>query len=146
MVEVSPKKNDKPIPLRDMFMVETGNVYPKQKELVNSLLTMVDSTDGTLVPVNKHGAQGSEWQKNIIVKAKSSNRDIIPIHISGRCSNFFYKLSNFRNKHYTLTFGKPIPYDTFDKRFTPKEWAQLVKDHVYIIAANSEREFSYIQN
>jgi hypothetical protein len=51
-----------------------------------------------------------------------------------------------RNKHYTLTFGKPIPYDTFDKRFTPIEWAQLVKDHVYIIAEDPERAFSYIQN
>ena len=109
-----------------------------------------------------------EWQKSIIVKAKSSKREIIPTHVSGSCSNFFYNLSNFRkflgikanlemfflpnetykhqNKHYTLTFGKPIPYETFDKRFTPLEWAQLVKDHVYIIAEDPEREFSYIKN
>jgi len=110
----------------------------------------------------------TEWQKSIIVKAKSSKREIIPIHISGRCSSFFYNLSNFRkflgikanlemfllpnetykhqNKHYTLTFGKPIPYKTFDKRFTPLEWAQLVKDHVYIIAEDPESKFSYINN
>lgn len=109
----------------------------------------------------------TEWQKSIIVKAKSSKRMIIPIHVSGTCSNFFYRLSNFRkflgikanlemfflpnetymhqNKHYTLTFGKPIPYDTFDKRFTPMEWAQHVKDHVYIISDHPEREFSFTQ-
>ncbi len=109
-----------------------------------------------------------EWQKSIIVKAKSSKRAVVPIHVSGRCSNFFYNLANtrkffgvrtnlemfflpnesykHRNQHFLLTFGKPIPYETFDNRHTPLEWAQLVKDHVYIIAENPEKEFSYIKN
>lgn len=186
-----------------MIMVEIGDSYPHMKVLVNDLLAKVNNMDGTFVPINKHGAQGSEnvrrisaifesdeqvmtfpaglvsrrikglvrdpeWQKSIIVKAKSSKRDIIPIHMSGGCSNFFYNLSNFRkflgikanlemfflpnetykhrNKHYTLTFGKPIPYGTFDKRFTPIEWAQLVKAYVYIIAEDPDMVFSYIQN
>ena len=37
-----------------------------------------------------------EWKKTFISKAKTYHRDIIPTHISGRNSNFFYNLSNFR--------------------------------------------------
>jgi len=36
------------------------------------------------------------WQKSIITKAKQSLRDIIPIHVSGRCSSFFHNLANTR--------------------------------------------------
>ncbi|MCP4314099.1 MAG: hypothetical protein GY790_22835 [Bacteroidetes bacterium] len=77
---------------------------------------------------------------------------LIPIHVSGGCSDFFYNLSNFRKfpgikanlemfflpnetyKHRNKHFFLP-----FDKRFTPMEWALFVKDHVYIIAEDPER-------
>ena len=36
------------------------------------------------------------WQKSFIVKAVKHKRDIIPVHFSGNCSNFFYRLANFR--------------------------------------------------
>ncbi len=107
-----------------------------------------------------------EWQKSIITKARQTKRDIIPMHVSGRCSNFFYNLANLRkflrikvnlemfflpnesykhrNKHFVITFGKPIPYQTFDKRFTPVQWAARVKDFSYTLAENPEGEFSDI--
>ena len=107
-----------------------------------------------------------EWQKSIITKARQTKRDIIPIHVSGRCSNFFYNLANLRkflgikvnlemfflpnesykhrNKHFVITFGKPIPYQTFDKRFTPIQWATRVKDYTYTLAAYPEGEFGDI--
>jgi len=110
----------------------------------------------------------TEWQKSIITKARQTKRDLVPIHVSGRISNFFYNLSNFRkflgikanlemiflpnesykhkNEHFVITFGKPIPYDTFNKSFTPNEWAQLVKDHVYSIAGDPQRNFNNQQN
>ncbi len=108
----------------------------------------------------------SDWQKSIITKARQTKRDLVPIHVSGRNSNFFYNLSNFRkflgiktnlemfflpnegykhrNKHFVITFGKPISHETFDKRFTPFEWAQHVKDHAYLIAEDPDKEFSYL--
>ncbi len=94
-----------------------------------------------------------EWKKSFITKAVQHKRDIVPVHIDGRNSNFFYNLSNIRkklgikaniemlyladelfkqqNKEITLTFGKPIPYQTFDKSKSPKEWAQELKNYVY---------------
>lgn len=93
------------------------------------------------------------WQKNFIVKAVEYQRDIIPIYIGGRNSNFFYRLANWRKRlkikfniemlflvdemfkqrgqTITLTIGKPIPYTTFDKTKTPTEWAEWVKKETY---------------
>lgn len=94
-----------------------------------------------------------EWKKNFISKAIQSKRDIIPVHVSGRNTNFFYRLSNIRkffgikaniemlylvdetyrhqNEHITVSFGKPIPYSKFDKSKTHKEWALWVKAKAY---------------
>lgn len=93
------------------------------------------------------------WQKNFIVKAVEYQRDIIPIYIGGRNSNFFYSLANWRKRlkikfniemmflvdemfkqrgqTITLTIGRPIPYTTFDKSKTPAEWAEWVKGETY---------------
>ncbi|MBC5620526.1 glycerol acyltransferase [Butyricimonas hominis] len=94
-----------------------------------------------------------EWQKSFIVKAVKYQRDIVPIHVKGENSKFFYNLANFRKKiglkvnlemmclpketfnkkgsTFTLSIGKPIPWETFDKSKTPKEWAAEVKKNVY---------------
>lgn len=104
-----------------------------------------------------------EWHKSFINKAKKHKRDVIPVHISGRNSNFFYNLANLRkflnikaniemfylpdemfkqrNKDIVITFGKPISYTTFDKRYRPKEWADRVKWHVYELAQDKNKEF-----
>jgi 1-acyl-sn-glycerol-3-phosphate acyltransferase len=95
-----------------------------------------------------------EWQKSFISKAVKYKRDIIPVHVSGSNSKFFYRLSNFRkalgikaniemlylmdetykhrNKTITITFGKPIPYTMFNtKEKNYKQWAKWVKEQVY---------------
>jgi len=36
-----------------------------------------------------------------------------------------------RKKTVTVHFGKPLPYSTFDKSKTHKEWAEYVKGLVY---------------
>jgi putative hemolysin len=93
------------------------------------------------------------WKKTFVVKSVETQRDVVPIHFGGRNSNFFYRLSNisdryikkvniamlflademFKNtgKTFTITIGKPIPWQTFNRDKTPKEWAQFVQDEVY---------------
>lgn len=97
--------------------------------------------------------QDLPWKKNFIVKARQYERDIVPIHVSGRNTNFFYRLANFRKffrirwnlemfllpdetyrhreKTFTFTFGKPIPHSTFDRSVPPLEWAARVREVVY---------------
>lgn len=95
----------------------------------------------------------TEWKKHFIQKAVEYQRDVIPVHISGRNSNFFYRLANLRKclgikwnlemfllpsetfKHkyqkFTLTFGRPIPYKTFDKSKSQLQWANEVRKILY---------------
>jgi putative hemolysin len=104
-----------------------------------------------------------EWKKTFIGKATKYQRDVIPVHISGRVSNFFYNFANLRKalgikanlemlylsretfkqkrKKFTVTFGKPIPYQVFDKTQTQYQWAQLVKEHVYRLVDDKNAEF-----
>lgn len=104
-----------------------------------------------------------EWHPTFITKAKRFKRDIIPTHISGRNSNFFYNLANLRkllrikaniemlylvdefhkqkNKSITITFGKPISYQVFDHRFTRQEWASKMHDFIYRLEDDPDAEF-----
>lgn len=101
-----------------------------------------------------------EWKKNFITKAVHYKRDIVPVHFTGRNSTFFYNLYRVRkflgikanlemfylvdetfkhrNDHLTVTFGKPIPYTTFDHTKTPTQWAKWVKEQVYGLAGIKE--------
>ncbi|MDH6341680.1 1-acyl-sn-glycerol-3-phosphate acyltransferase [Parabacteroides sp. PFB2-12] len=94
-----------------------------------------------------------DWKKSFIQKAVEYQRDIVPVYFSGRNSNFFYNLAKirtslgikvniemlylsdelFRSKHsrYTVYFGKPIPWQTFDNSKKPVEWAAWVKELSY---------------
>lgn len=97
-----------------------------------------------------------EWKKNFITKSVQYQRDVVPVHFTGRNSAFFYRLYRIRsmlgikanlemfylvdetfkhrNDHLTVTFGKPIPFTTFDHSRTPVQWAKWVKEQVYGLA------------
>lgn len=90
-----------------------------------------------------------EWKKSFIQKAVEHRRDVIPVYFDGRISNFFYNLANlrvrlgikmncemlylsdevFKSKHaaYSIYFGEPIPWQTFDDSKKAVEWAAWVK-------------------
>lgn len=104
-----------------------------------------------------------EWKKGIITRARRYKRDIIPVHISGRNSNFFYNLSNIRtglgigtniemlylvdemvkqkDQEIRITFGKPIPYGVFDRRKRDADWAELLKAHTYRLEEDKDADF-----
>lgn len=100
-----------------------------------------------------------EWKKTFISKARKFKRDIIPVYMRGRNSNFFYNLANWRvrlgikaniemlylvdemfkqkDKEILIRFGKPFPHHYFDNSRKDAEWAAFMKDHVYSLAGNS---------
>lgn len=93
------------------------------------------------------------WKKTFITKSVEAKRDVVPIRFSGRNSERFYRLANickalrlkvniamlflvdemYKNRHksFSVTIGKPIPWQTFDKSKTPAQWAQWVENEVY---------------
>jgi len=101
------------------------------------------------------------WHKHFIQKSVQYHRDIIPVHISGRNSGFFYWLANFRKfigmkfniemfflpdetfkqrgKEIIITFGKPISWQTFTHEKTQSGWAAWVKSKVYDMAPTAQK-------
>ena len=94
-----------------------------------------------------------EWKKMFVVKAVAYQRDVIPVYFEARNSQFFYRLANIRKffcvkfniemlflpremfkskgSTFTIRFGKPISWQTFDSSKSPKGWAQEVKAIAY---------------
>lgn len=94
-----------------------------------------------------------EWKKHFISKAVQHKRDVIPVFVSGRNTDRFYRLANFRkffrikwnlemfflpdetmrhrNTDVHIYFGKPIPWSAFDRTKTHQKWAEWVKEKVY---------------
>jgi hypothetical protein len=47
-----------------------------------------------------------------------------------------------KNKTITIIFDQPVPASTFDKSRPQKEWAELMKRHVYALGAGKKGPFS----
>ena len=105
-----------------------------------------------------------DWKATFIKKCIQYHRDVVPAYTEARNRMSFYRIANLRKrlgvkfnfemallpaemfaqrgKTLTITFGQPIPWQTFDKRHTAAEWAAMVKEHVYRLKDNPEAVFS----
>ena len=94
-----------------------------------------------------------EWKKTFVTRAKKENKKIVPVFIDGELSNFFYRLSNLReklgvkaniemlylanemfkqkNKTLKLYFGAPILPEDFDSNKNDKQIAEEIKNTAY---------------
>ena len=101
-----------------------------------------------------------EWKKSFISKAKKYKKDIVPVYIDGRNSNFFYNLARWRGKigfraniemlylpdemfsqkgkKIKIRVGKRISFTQFDKSKNERQWAADVKQQVYAMADGKE--------
>lgn len=126
-------------------MVEAAFQSPKNVVMFPAGLCSRRHDDGTIKDL--------EWKKTFITKSIAYQRDVIPVHFSGQNSDRFYNIARWckrlnlkvniamlylvdemyknKGKTFTVTFGEPIPWQTFDKSKTHSEWAQWVKEKVY---------------
>ena len=96
------------------------------------------------------------WKKMFVTQSRRYKRDVVPIHISGHNSKWYFflcKLSKFLGlkinigmlylvdelfkqcgNEFVITFGKPISYTTFDKSKTDREWAAEMQERVKALA------------
>ncbi len=94
-----------------------------------------------------------EWKKTFVTRAKKENKKIVPVFIDGELSNFFYRLSNFRerlgikvnvemlylanemfkqkNKSLHLYFGEPIELNKLNSDKNDKQIAEEIKNIAY---------------
>lgn len=100
------------------------------------------------------------WKKSFIAKAVLNKKNIVPVFIEGRNSNFFYNLAYWRKKigikaniemfylvneiykqkgkTLTFTFGEQIPWQTFTSNHRDEYWSEKVKKHVYALKSGDK--------
>ena len=96
------------------------------------------------------------WKKMFVTQARRYERDVVPVHMSGHNSKWYFflcKLSKFlrlkinigmlylvdelfkqRGNEFVITFGEPVPYTTFDKSKTDRQWAAEMQERVKALA------------
>lgn len=99
------------------------------------------------------------WKKMFVAQARKYQRDVVPVHISGHNSKWYFFLSwlsrtlklkfnlgmiflvdelfKQRGNEFVITFGKPIEYDRFNKTKTDLQWADEVKNIVKNLASDN---------
>lgn len=98
------------------------------------------------------------WSKGFVTRAIKYQTPIIPVHIDGRLSKFFYRLSRFRkmlgikaniemlylademfkqkNHHIHITIGKPILPENLKHQKRPQHTCDRIKSLVYELPKN----------
>ena len=130
------------------YLVELENVFESDSPITHF-------PAGSVSRVRKGKIRDKDWHKSFIKQASKYQRDIVPFHFIGRNSMLFYSIYMVRtllrinvniefmllpyeifhkkNKTVQVRIGKPISYNTFDDSRPHKEWAQYVKEQVYLL-------------
>jgi 1-acyl-sn-glycerol-3-phosphate acyltransferase len=152
--------------LRDVFVPvnkhggHSRNAARQLSEAYNSEAQILIFPSGLASRKIKGKIVDLEWKKHFITKAVQYKRDVIPVFISGRNTNRFYRLAKIRkflrikwnlemfflpdetmrhqNTDVHIYFGKPVPWSAFDKTKTHKEWADWIKEKVYRLPVRVE--------
>lgn len=154
-------------PLKGIF-VPVNKTGRQSKSYVAKSAEMYESDNNILTfPAGKCSRkingkiQDERWHKSFIVNAVKYKRDVVPVYFKGRNSNRFYNLAWWRarlgikvniemlylsdemfrqkGKHFVVRFGKPIPWQTFDKSKSLEEWAAWMRKQSYSMEDSKER-------
>ncbi len=104
-----------------------------------------------------------DWKKSFVTKAKTYQREVVPVFIEGKNTNWFYNLASFRKKigikaniemfylademfnqrgkPIRIHFGKPFSSALLDDSRSDREWAQIIKNYVYEMGAGYKKPF-----
>jgi putative hemolysin len=142
-------------------LIATVNVFgPNSKAYILALdkvyrseMPITHFPAGEVSRIKKWKVRDSAWQKSIVSKSVSCERNVVPVYFYGRNSILFYTVFLFRkslkieanlelallprelfskrNKTIRVKIGKPISHLTFDKSMTRHEWANYLRDRTY---------------
>jgi len=121
MDEATHKLKLKQISIRDLFMHKNPSLARWIPGFVYRFLSRILRIDFMNDPILYHHG----YKKNVDFAMASIEAFNVSLDVNGR---------------------EHLPRETFDKRFSPLDWAQKVKDHVYSLPDQPEKEFDYIQN
>lgn len=146
------------------FFIPVNNLSSKQsRDLGQRIAEMFSSDQQVLVfPAGlcakkvKGKVTEMPWKKMFVTQARRYERDVVPVHISGHNSKWYFFLSKLskclglkinigmlylvdelfkqRGNEFVITFGEPVPYTTFDKSKSDREWAAEMQARVKALA------------
>lgn len=101
--------------------------------------------DGSIIDV--------EWRKSYITQAIKYKRDILPVYFSGKNSNLFYRIANWRKKMgikfnfetillphemfrqkgstFDIFLGQPVLWEELTTQKDVNQWNQIIRSRVY---------------
>lgn len=155
-----------------IYIARFGNINRKNATEINeafsSNINIILHPAGSVSKRNPLKISDLKWNKFFVRKAIQFERNVIPIHVKASNSNLFYNVATVRKLFFIksnlemfllpremfnkkgqtikITFGNPIPYNTFDKSRTNYEWAQKVREYVYLIGSKEYNSPSMIPN
>lgn len=148
-------------------MIASVNVFGKNSreyikdlnELYASDIPITHFPNGTVARVHKGKVKDEKWTKSFITRAVTNERDIVPIRFFEKNSRLFYtiyrirkflgiktnielilllnELFRRRNSTVKVKIGKTISYKKFGKTKSHSQWAEAVKEHVYLFEHNN---------
>lgn len=96
-----------------------------------------------------------EWKISFLKKAYASQREIVPVFVEGRLSNFFYRVASLRKalgikfniemlwlpdemfsqggRHFRIVVGEPIPASELQAQGTLRRQAEFVRKKAYFL-------------
>ena len=138
--------------------INRQNAFSINKTLASDAQLLIQPA-GTVSKRNPVKISDLPWNKFFIRKAIQYKRDVIPVHVQARNSRLFYNIASFRKifriksnlemfllpremfnksgEKITITIGKPIAHKTFNESRTHLEWAQKVREYVYILGSEN---------
>jgi len=150
-------------PLRECF-VPVNKHGSQSREAAMALDVVLSDADPVVIyPAGLVSRLGNDgrisdlvWRKMVVTKAIESQRDIIPVHFDGENSRSFYRWARLRKrlgirfnyemillprevmrargKHFTLTVGDAIPWQTLRGDHAAEE-ASMLRQTVYSLPA-----------
>ena len=101
-----------------------------------------------------------EWKKTFVVKARESQRDIVPLYFDGLNSKWFYRIErwrsrlgikfnigmillphemfNKRGKCFDLYIGDPFPHEELTSERNLKEWVTFFRNKTYALKPSKQ--------
>ena len=149
------------------FFTPVNNLSSKQSRDLGERIAKMFSSDQQVVvfPAGlcakkvKGKVTEMPWKKMFVTQARRYERDVVPVHMSGHNSRWYFflsKLSKFlrlkinigmlylvdelfkqRGNEFVITFGEPVPYTTFDKSKTDLQWAAEMRERVKALSAGN---------
>lgn len=148
-------------PLRDIFVGvnKIGKASAESLQKVNDLFASDNLVcvfpSGMVSRKQKGIVKDLVWKKTFVRLSKQNDSTIVPIHIDGKLTNWFYNLSNFRRflgikaniemlylsdemfkqKGQTIHFsvGKPIQASELTDEKTEIQWSEWFRQHIYTL-------------